>query len=69
MDVRENPPAHMRSLIVRFWFGAEAGEWRVLVKPVGSEEVRHFASVAVFIAWVDENFGRNAGTEVSSGEE
>ncbi len=66
MSASEMPPAPMRSLIVRFWCSAEGGDWRVMVKAVGSEEVRHFAGVAAFVAWVEDTFSRN---EDSSGGE
>ena len=60
MPVAETPPAQVRSLMVRFWCDAEANAWRVLVKPVGSEEVSHFTNVAAYVAWVETTFGRNA---------
>lgn len=68
MDVTDSSPTQMISLMVRFWCESEPGPWRVMIKPVGSEEVRHFASVAVFIVWVEDNFGRIAPADRSGGE-
>jgi hypothetical protein len=59
MFVADTPPIQIRSLMVRFWCDTEANAWRVLVKPVGSDEVSHFATVAAYITWVETTFGRN----------